>query len=370
MSRSWLSVSILACSLALALSCGKHSPTPSSPSATTPDDTGAAADGSVLKATAPAPQSPINGAKPSDMSVVLVAGNATMKFASGVPLSYKFEVYNASGQRVYESGLIPQGSGGTTSHEVVSGDLVEDQTYQWQVRAEYQGMAGPWSSRASFVAPNAGGYIRGNEVYDPLTNGRTIGEPSGDVTFVPGVGVRLETQDARIKYAPLPTLTEGEFSILCTNLLENTKGNKTKLFSMAEGDGDITENRRRFTIEKRGDPAGVIAWRVITGQPYEINDTIGPERVHYPFNGDQTYFWKATWGSNRFNLLIKEGGVNGSTIYDFGKPYKGIYNPNPHHAWIGVPMSPRSGYDSGSVDRVIIRQVWISSRPRPAFANK
>jgi hypothetical protein len=367
MSRSWLSVSILACTLAVVVSCGKHSSTPSSPTATSPDETGAAADGSVLKATAPAPQAPINGEKPTDPTIVLRAGNATTKFVTGVPLTYRFEIYNAAGQRVYQSPAVPQGSNGVTSHEVISGDLVEDQTYQWQVRAEYLGLAGPWSSRASFVAPNASGYIRGSEVYDPLTNGRTVGDMSGAVTLIPGLGAKLESQDARIKYA-LSTLQGGEFSILCTNLLENTKGGKTKLFSMAEGDADITENRRRFTIEKRGDPPGVIAWRVITSS--DQIDTIGSERVHFPFKPEQTYFWKATWGNGNFNLLIKEGGVNGATIYDWGKPYSGVYDPNPHYAWIGAPISPRSGIDSGSVDRVIIRQVWISNRPRPAFANK
>jgi hypothetical protein len=367
MSRSWLSVSILACVLAAAVSCGKQSSTPSSPSPTTPEDTGAAADGSVLKATAPTPQSPINNAKPSDPTIVLVTGNSTTKFVTGVPLSYRFEIYSAGGQRVYQSPAVPSGGGGTTSHEVTDADLQEDQTYQWQVRAEYQGMAGPWSARASFVAPTVSGYIRGSELYDPLINGRTIGQISGPVTFVPEVGARLGTQNARIKYH-LQTLRGGEFSILCTNLLENTEGGKTKLFSMAEGDADITTNRRRFTIEKRGDPKGVIAWRMITSS--DQIDTIGAERRYYNFRGDRTYFWRATWGSGSFRLLIKEGGANGATIYDFGKHYSGTYDPNPHYAWLGAPFSPRSGPASGSVDRVVIRQVWISSRPRPSFANK
>lgn len=366
MSRSWLSVSILACVLAAAVSCGKQSSTPSSPSPTTPEDTGAAADGSVLKASAPTPQSPINGAKPSDPSIVLVTGNASTKFVTGVPLAYRFEIYNSAGQRVYQSPAVPSGTGATTSHEITDADLEEDKTFQWQVRAEYQGMAGPWSARASFVAPTLSGYIRGNEVYDPLINGRSIGQVIGPVTFVPKVGAKLETQNARIKYS-IPTLRGGEFSILCTNLLANTKGGKTKIFSMAEGDADITTNRRRFTVEKRGNPPGIIAWRVITSG--EQIDTFGNERRFYPFNERQTYLWKATWGSGAFRLLIKEGGANGATIYDFGKRYAGVYDPNPHFAWAGGPAG-RGGPDTGSVDRVIIRQLWISSRPRPAFANK
>jgi hypothetical protein len=361
-----LSVSIPVCVLAAVVSCGKHSSTPSSPSPTTPAESDAAADGSVLKATAPTPQSPINGAKPQDPTVVLVAGNATTKYVTGVQLTYKFEIYNAGGQRIYQSSTIPAGADGRTSHEVTTADLVENQTYQWQVRAEYLGLAGPWSERASFVAPTASGYIRGSEVYDPLMNSKSIGQVIGPVTFVPGVGAKLETQDARIKYS-LQTLTGGEFSILCTNLMENTKGGKTKLFSMAQGDADITTNPRRFTVEKRGDPAGVIAWRVITSG--DQIDTIGAERVHYGFRPERTYFWRATWGGGQFRLTIKDGGANGATIYDFGKPYSGIYNPSPHFAWAGGPAG-RGGSTTGSVDRVIIRQLWISSRPRPAFANR
>jgi len=366
MSRSWLSVSILACVLAVVVSCGKQSSTPSSPSPVTPVETDAAADGSVLKATAPTPQSPINGVKPTDPTIVLVTGNATTKYVTGVPLTYRFEIYNPAGQRVYQSPSVPAGAGGKTSHEVIDADFEENKTYQWQVRAEYLGLAGPWSGRASFVAPSVSGYIRGSEVYDPLINQKSVGQVIGPVTFIRGVGAKLETQDARIKYA-LQTLTAGEFSILCTNLLENTEGGKTKLFSMAEGDSDITTNRRRFTIEKRGDPKGVIAWRMITSD--DQIDTIGAERRYYNFRGDRTYFWRATWGNGSFKLLIKEGGANGATIYDFGKHYNGIYNPSPHYAWAGGPPG-RGGPTTGSVDRVIIRQVWISSRPRPAFANK
>jgi hypothetical protein len=165
----------------------------------------------------------------------------------------------------------------------------------------------------------------------------------------------------------MQTLVGGEFSLLVTNLRTNTEGDKTKMFAMSEGDSDITTNDRRFTVEKRGNPAGAIAWRVITSN--DQIDTVGRERRIVQFSANNTYFWKATWGSGRFNLLIKNGGADGNTIYSFGKGYRGVYDPNPHRAYIGGP-SGRAGADSGSVNDMIIRQVWISSRPRPSFANK
>jgi len=53
-----------------------------------------------------------------------------------------------------------------------------------------------------------------------------------------------------------------------------------------------------------------------------------------------------------------------------GKNFKGrAYDPAPHVIYLGSPIG-RSGEDGASVDRAIIRQVWVSGRPRPAFANR
>ena len=213
--------------------------------------------------------------------------------------------------------------------------------------------------------------MTGNELYDPLTNGKTIGTIHGPVTFIPGLGVKLESQLSYISYELQQTLTEGEFSLIATNLAANTEGNKTKLFAMGSGYGDIVTNDRRMTVEKRGDPPGVIAWRFITHD--DQVDTEGPDRMPYDFQANLTYFWEATWRSNFFNVLVKEdstSGVNGRKVYDMGKHFEGAaYDPDPHVIYLGAPVG-RSGPEGASVDQVIIRQVWVSSRPRPAFANK
>jgi hypothetical protein len=56
-------------------------------------------------------------------------------------------------------------------------------------------------------------------------------------------------------------------------------------------------------------------------------------------------------------------------IYSFGKSYCGTYNPDPHMVYAGGPTG-RAGPDSGSVPGMIVKQLWMSSRPRPAFANR
>jgi hypothetical protein len=358
---------LLVCSVmaaALAVACADGAGNPASPSAAVPLGAGAAPDGSTLKATAPQAVSPINNQQIAE--ILLVVRNSTTTFATPVGLAYRFEVYNAAGARVYQSGLVPGESDGTTDHAVTA-QLDGDQTYQWQARAELSGAFGPWGARAAFFLENSNGYIRGNELYDPLVNGQTVGQIHGPVTFIPGLGVRLESQLSYISYELQQTLHEGEFSILVTGMPTNTDGDKTKLFAMAEGYSDIVVNDRRMTVEKRGDPAGIVAWRFITRD--DQIDTEGAEREFVAFDENQHYFWEATWRGSFFNVLVKEGGVNGPKIYDKGKHFAGVYDPNPHVIYIGAPVG-RSGPTGASVDHVIIRQVWVSSRPRPGFANK
>jgi hypothetical protein len=81
-------------------------------------------------------------------------------------------------------------------------------------------------------------------------------------------------------------------------------------------------------------------------------------------NPSTTYHWKFTWGSD-IRLVVREGGVTGSTFYDFGLPAgKGVYGPNPHYAYLGAPVG-RSGAESASIPGTVYRNVWIANRPRP-----
>lgn len=375
MHRRKLALTGLAALVALALACSQQSPTLTSPSASTADGSGqtvaaandtaapldeAAADGSTLKVTAPTPQSPVNDQRIQDTSTSpLTAGASTGKFGT-TPLQYRFQVFNASGA-VIQEGLVS-----SPSFTITTG-LDIDARYTWRVRAEAEGAFGPWSTTASFLSPE-GGYIRGNELYDPLYNGKTVGVIHGPVTFIPGVGVKLNTLLSHISYQLPQTLTEGEFSILVTNMPKNTEGGKTKLFAMSEGYSDLVTNDRRMTVEKRGDPPGIIAWRFITHD--DVVDTVGPERRAYNFQASETYFWEASWRNNFFKVLIREGGVDGRQVYNFGKHFAGrAYDPSPHVVFIGAPEG-RSGPNGASVEGAVIRQVWVSSRPRPEFASR
>ena len=345
--------------LAMAVACSDAPNSPAAPSSAPPLNSDAAADGSTLKVTAPAPQSPVNGAQPQ--SLTFVAGTSTAQFPVGSlpPLTYQLEVKNAGGTTVCTGTGTPSGNNVTISPTGCSLDF--DANHSWRVRATLGSALGPWSAPATFRSP-AGGYISGNEVFDPLTNGRTVGEVVGNVTFIPGVGVRLNDFGSHIRYRLPETLTVGEFSLIITNVATNTEGDKTKVFAMSQGLDDLVTNDRRMTIEKRGDPEGIVAWRIITRD--DQVDTEGAEREFVAFDPALPYLWTATWNGT-FTLRIQRGGANGPTIYNKGKHYQGVYNPAPHYAFIGAPQG-RSGIAAATVPGMIVRNVWISPRARPA----
>src|SRR3954470_8507446 len=155
--------------LAAAVACSKSTPNPTSPSASAPaGESAAAADGSTLKVNPSTAVSPINGEQPD--TIVLTATKATGKFTQELTPSYEFEIFNAANTRVYTSGVIGGvGSGTNVTHQPPDAALDFDTPYTWRVRAVYQGANGPWSASGSFRSA-VGGYVRGNEVFDPLTN--------------------------------------------------------------------------------------------------------------------------------------------------------------------------------------------------------
>jgi hypothetical protein len=349
--------------ITLALACSDSKPaSPVAP--TTPpgasDGGDAAADGSTLKVTAPTPTAPANGSRLESFEVTLTVNPATPKFTAPVPLAYRFELLRG--------GTVVDSFRGAVTSWKPSVTLDSDVEYSWRARAEQATSVGPWSPTWTFRSPEQPrGYNVAGELYDPIYTGQTIGTPVGSVDFVPNQGIRLNTHESHVEYELAQTIPEGEISMLVTNTPANTEGGKTKIMSMREGRSDITTNDRRFTIEKRGDPAGAVAWRVITQNSQE--ETVGAERIEINFQANRWYLWVATYKNNHIQVDIYEDGASGRRIYSLGKHIELPYDPNPHLAYIGSPVG-RGGPADASIPGMIAKQVWISSRPRPAFANK
>jgi hypothetical protein len=155
-------------------------------------------------------------------------------------------------------------------------------------------------------------------------------------------------------------------------LRANGPGDKAKVFGMQEGLSDFITNRYRVDIQYRGTagfPPNAIQWRVIYGDADDLDVRYEPDTAKrmasvFLLNPATAYHWKFTWGSE-IRLVMREGGMTGAPLYDFGMPApRGSYLPSPHYAYLGAPVG-RSGTESASIGGAIYRNVWLSTRPRP-----
>jgi hypothetical protein len=291
-----------------------------------------------------------------------------MNFDRNAEVLYRFEVYDESETKVVDSGL----QGGPTYQ--ITTTLAYKRRHTWRVRAERDGRVTAWSPSAAFISADQPvvGYIRGDEVFDPLHNGRTVGERIGISTFVANEGLRLETNLAHVRYVIPQTITAGEFSVEVMGLRPNAVGDRSKVFAMSTNSPDFITDPYRVDVQYRGrsgSPPNAITWRAIYGNAEDPEVIYEPDMATrnasvFSLNPDTVYYWKATWGAE-FRVTLTEGGMDGRVIYDVGLVTpKGTYNPRPHYAYIGAPVG-RSGAESATIPRTIYRNVWISSRPRP-----
>lgn len=329
----------------------------------------ASADGATIKLTPPVLVSPANGATTEEVGAPLVIQAATGKFVSVSGIVHRFEV-STTGGTVVASAVV----NGTTYSPSA---LEPNTTYQWHARGEVDGFVGSWSETRTFRTPDIpAGYIKGNEVFDPLTLGTTVGVITGPVTFIPGVGARLESFGSRISYKLERPLENGEFSMLVTNMPFDTNGSKTKVMSMFNSNldfpgSDLTTSRWRMTVEKRGDDIGdggdfLISWKFIPGNEDNLAEAGPLRRLFVPFDENKTYLFTTTW-DGVFRVQIREG-ADGPVLYDEGEHYTGVYRPDPHWIHVGAPQ-PRV-VDDATVPGMVVRNVWVSSNPRPPYANK
>ena len=173
---------------AVALACGDQASTPTAPTPAVSSDTAAAAaDGSTLKATAPAPQQPANGSTADSLAPNLVVANATLKHLGDVALTasirFKINVETPAGGQVHAAWATPQAGTDLSAHRVPAGVLQPDTTYRWRTRAELGSSVGPWSGYWTFTTPKSGSglasYQNATELWDNLTDGKTIGDARG-----------------------------------------------------------------------------------------------------------------------------------------------------------------------------------------------
>jgi hypothetical protein len=355
--------------IAVSVACGGPPQSPTSPSSAMPAGAPAAEGSPTLKASTPTPSDPIHNFKVQNLRPTLTIANAIATHAT-VTLQHRIQVLDSSGAVVVDSGVLP--SSGTTTSYTLTTDLIADKAYTWRARAEYDGRYGAWSSAVTFLTPELTGYILGQELYDPLTDGKSVGSVVGSVDFLPGIGARLNSHGSRITYTLPETLMAGEFSIMVTGIDEGSPGDKSKVMSMQEGGGDITTNDYRATVEQRGrdypDP-GYIVFRFINGEG-DDEDYINDAQRHAPsvnMSDEKWYFWKLSWTNAWARLEVRADGEQGPVIWEGSVSTNGHrYAPVPHVIHIGAPVG-RGGEKDATIPGLTAKNLWVSARPRPSF---
>ena len=366
--KQWNMCVCMAVLLASGAGCGGDDSNPTSPTPV------------AATVTAPALDSPARDEQLDTLRPVLTVRNSTAD-ASGTR-TYEFQISDTTAftasttshvagfaATVSKTG-VPEGANGRTSF-TPDADLQPTTVFYWRARALQGSATSAWSETGVFRSKLVG-FLRAGELYDPLIHEETVGDRIGSTTFIKGKGIQINNGQSHVRYLLPQTISDGEFSMDVEGLRANAPGDKSKVFGMQEGQSDFITNRYRVDIQYRGTtgaPPNAITWRVLYGSADDLDVRYEPETAKrfasvFPLNPSAVYHWKFTWGSS-VRLVVREGGVSGSTLYDFGVPTpKGRYAPNPHYVYLGAPVG-RSGSEAASIGGTIYRNVWVSNRPRP-----
>ncbi len=97
-----------------------------------------------------------------------------------------------------------------------------------------------WSEVRTFKTKLVG-YNKPGALYDPLVNGETVGSigGSGNITWVPGQGIRMNDQRAYVVYTLPQVYSSGEISAEVTGLGPGGSPGKGRIFSILDRLGRI-----------------------------------------------------------------------------------------------------------------------------------
>jgi hypothetical protein len=312
-------IALASVSLALALSsCGDDGDSPAGPTVTVG---------------APGLVSPQDGAQVAG-AVTLTVSNASVSGGTG-PASYTFQVATDSAftDIAARAENIPEGSGGQTSWTV--GSALAAGEFFWRARASVGATSGPFSSPGRIVYQ--GQVVTGGKndkilLFDPLTNGTTLGDRGGgDLT---PEGWKVEASSNFIVY-DMDTIETGflEFDVKGLDIRNPTRDARHLFFMWDPSLGsDMTGNRYRVSLQKLDGRSSIndrwLRLRFISqGRQVDVGSTF---RGWQP---DKTYRIRLEWGregeANVCRLFIR-----GDEIFFFN--YARPYNPAIHRIELGA----------------------------------
>jgi hypothetical protein len=342
--------------------CGGDHKSPASPSPTS----------SPAPLAKPTPDSPADDAQLDNVRPTLMVVNATSN-QSGAKM-YEFEISdNSAFSGTASSPGVSEDPSGKTKL-TVGQDLQPTTKYYWHARLVQGGSKSDWSETRSFKTKVVG-YNKPGALYDPLVNGETVGSigGSGNITWVPGQGIRMNDELAFVVYQLPQVFSSGEMSVEVTGLGPDGPpgAGKPRIFSMLDQQGAIASaSRYSFNVQYRGAggaPANCITFKAILGDnahSLEVNNRFANI---FRLDASTVYLWQAFWTPTSFRLVVKAGGATGSVVYDeAANATWGTSNWNPAQmfAFLGTNNGRFVEFDGTRIG-MTLRNLWVGSMPRP-----
>ena len=170
------------------------------------------------------------------------------------------------------------------------------------------------------------GFNRPGALFDPLVNGETIGTigGSGNITWIPGQGIRLNDALAYVVYDLPQVVLTGELSVEVTGLGPGGPCCKVRVFSILDRVGALSSSSPySMNAQYRGvngNPDNCICFKAIFG-----NNAVGLEPttaqrlgMSYVLDPSKVYLWRGVWTRDSYRVIVREGGATGPLVYDFG----------------------------------------------------
>ena len=352
--------------LACVVSACTGTKSPTAPAATTPPV--------ATTLTTPAADSPGDGAQLDNVRPTLTVVNSTSS-QSGAR-TYEFQIadnseFAANANAVSQE--VSEGPSGKTTF-TVGQDLQPTTAYYWHARVVQGGSKSNWSETRSFTTKLVG-FNRPGALYDPLVNGETVGSigGSGNITWVPGQGIRMNDELAYVVYQLPQVISSGEMSVEVTGLGPDGPpgAGKPRIFSMLDQPGAIASSSRySFNVQYRGAggaPANCITFKAILGDNAHSLEVANRFANIFLLDPSTVYLWQSFWTPTSFRLVVKAGGATGSVVYDeTANATTGTTNWNPAQmfAFLGTNNGRFVEFDGTRIG-MTLRNLWVGSTPRP-----
>jgi hypothetical protein len=283
---------------------------------------------------APGIVSPTDGAQVVGQ-VTLTVSNATVSGGTG-PARYTFQVSTNSSftDIAAQAQDIPEGSGGQTSW-IVGSEIAAGEFF-WRARATVGGTDGPFSNagRVNYRgAVSSGGATDRVLLFDPLTNGQTLGDQGGG-RLTPE-GWLVEASSNFLVY-DMETIEKGFFEFDVKGLdARNPTADARHLFFMWDPSlgSDMTENRFRVSLQKL-DPRSSINDGYLRLRHISQGRQIDVRNSFRGWEPSRTFRIRFEWGIEEGSGEVARLYIDRQQIFFFG--YARPYIPAIHRIELGA----------------------------------